>query len=319
MLFQKIKQRYHQNLLETYIKNNDINSMKETFQSSYFKNKNLNFDKIVNYLVYFSNHQKFENFFSKNLVWINSFDKDDYQYLNKFINEYFIFQRIDHCSAKEYYLFLQDIAKEYSFSKINFEMISKYNYLYQYIISEAYPNKFQILNTSSAFFETSNKIYFTHYYLTRAYIYITRSPYSLLKKYKFMNKDLKQVNSLQGLLSGENLKKHYFNEDNYIEENINSWSINNSSWTNINAINTLRGIIINYNALENNTFETLARVISHLIQSGISLNLDYEFIENYIKKNPFQINNFDSISISNQEKKLIDRDNLDIILELQHH
>ena len=134
-----------------------------------------------------------------------------------------------------------------------------------------------------------------------------------------MNKDLKQVNSSQGLLSGDNLKKHYFSEDNYIEENINSWSINNSSWTNINAINTLRGIRINYDALENNTFETLARVISHLVQSGISLNLDYEFIENYVKKNPFHIKNFDSISISNQEKKLIDRDNLDIILELQHH
>jgi len=319
MLFHKIKQRYHQNLLETYIKNNDINSMKETFQSSYFKNKNLNFDKIVNYLVYFTNHQKFENFFSKNLVWINSFDKDDYQYLNKFMNEYFKFQRIDHCPAKEYHLFLQEFAKEYSLPKINFEMICKYNYIYQYIISEAYPNKFQILNTSSAFFETSSNLYFTHFYLTRAYIYITRSPYSLLKKYKFMNKDLKQVNSSQGLLSGDNLKKHYFSEDNYIEENINSWSINNSSWTNINAINTLRGIIINYDALENNTFETLARVISHLVQSGISLNLDYEFIENYVKKNPFHVKNFDSISISNQEKKLIDRDNLDIILELQHH
>jgi hypothetical protein len=317
MLFQKIKQRYQQNLLDTYIKNQDIESMKEIFKNTFLKNKKINFDQMLNYLVYFSSHQKYENFFTKNLVWINSFDKDDYEYLNVFINEYFKYQKIEYYPPKEYNLFLEDIAKKYSLSKINFEMMCSYNYLYQYLISEDDTKNFHILNTSNVFFETANHLYFTHYYLTRAYIYITRSPYSLYKKYK-SNNHQKQVNSLQGLLSGENLQKHYFNENGYIEENINCWSTNNSSWSNINVINTFRGTVVNYSTLENNTFDALTQVVSHLIQSGIKLNLDYDFIEGYVKNNPFPVVNWNTVSISNQEKKLINRDNLDVIIDLKH-
>ena len=316
MLFQKIKQRYNQNLIESFIKNSDIESLKRHIKTSFLDNKKMDMQHVMHYLKFFTSQEKFENLFSKNLIWINGFEKDDYQYLNKFLNELFLDQEISFKPAKEYHSCLFEIAEKYSLPKIDFDDFCNFNYLYQYIISEEDSKTINLINTSSVFFQTAELLYFTHYYLTKAFIYVARSPYSLLKKYKLSNADNSSVNHLQGLLSGENKRKFYLNEKIYVEENIESWSNNNSSWSNKNVVSTFRGIIIDYEKLANETFETLSYIISHLIQSGLSLNLDYNFIEKYISNNPFPYDDTSEITISNNEKKLLDRDNLKVIKQL---
>ena len=318
MLFQKIKQRYKQNLLESYIKNNDLVSIKQTLKSNFLDSKKIDVQNLMNYLAFFTSQQKYEDIFLKNLIWINGFEKEDYQYLSNFINEYFFAQEINFNKSKEYYLFLEEIADHYSFNKIDFLEMSANNYVFQFFISENDPNKLKIINTSNVFFETDQKLYFTHYYLTKSFVYVTRNPYSLLKKYKSRNLGDNSVNHLQGLLIGENSKKYYSKQERLIEENIQSWSVNNHSWSNINVINTFRGLVIKYENLESNTFDTLTQVVSHLIQSGINLKLDYSFIENYIEKYPFPIHNYENTEISKQEKKLLDRDNLKVMQELSY-
>lgn len=318
MLFQKIKQRYKQNLLESFIKNNDLVSIKQTLKSNFLESRKIDIQNLMNYLTFFTSQQKYENVFLKNLIWINSFEKEDYQYLSNFINEYFFAQEINFNKAKEYHLLLEEIADHYSLSKIDFMDMSAHNYVFQFLISENDPNKFKIINTSNVFYETDQKLYFTHYYLTKSFIYITRNPYTLLKKYKSRNHQDNSVNHLQGLLIGENSKKYYSEQDRLIEENIQSWSVNNHSWSNINVINTFRGLVIKYESLENNTFDTLTQVVSHLIQSGLNLKLDYGFIENYTENNPFPIHNYENFDISKQEKKLLDRDNLQVMQELSY-
>ena len=41
MLFQKIKQKYHQNLMNSYIENNDLISIKKILKSQFINNSNL--------------------------------------------------------------------------------------------------------------------------------------------------------------------------------------------------------------------------------------------------------------------------------------
>ena len=320
MFIKNIKQRYFQNLLDSYIKNNDTDSIKKILKSKFITNKNLNFDDFMNYINLFASQQKFENLFTKNLIWINSFDKEDYSYVNNFLNDFLKSQNINFNKTEEYIQKLNEIRKTYSLQKINFDDLCKYSYAYQYLISEQDTDKFTLINSSSAFFETQNNFYFTHYFLTKAYIYISRNPYSLLKKYKYLNGDKPNVNNMQGLLNGDHncLKHNLENEENYVEENIQSWSTNNSSWSNLNVINTFRGLVVNYKTLQNNTTDALSQVLSHLIQSGIKISLDYDFVENFVNNNPFPQDNYGETSISNNERKLLDRDNSKVMSLLNH-
>ncbi len=321
MFIKNIKQRYFQNLLNSHIKNNDTDSIKKILKSQFINNKNLNFDEFINYINLFASQQKFENLFAKNLIWVNSFDKGDYVYVNNFLNEFLQSQNLQFNKSEEYFEKLNKIKDTYSLKKIDFDDLCKYSYAYQYLISEQDTNKFSIINSSSAFFESQNNSYFTHYYLTKAYIYITRNPYSLFQKYKKLNKSTPNVNSMQGLLDGDhNCVKHVFeNSDNYVEENIQSWSTNNSSWSNINVVNTFRGLVVNYQSLQNNTSDTLFQVLSHLIQSGLKISLDYDFVENYVANNSFPETTNEEINISNNERKLLNRDNSKVMSLLNHH
>ena len=78
------------------------------------------------------------------------------------------------------------------------------------------------------------------------------------------------------------------------------------SWTDPNVLSSLRGKIIAKKEILNNTFETLSSVILHLIQSGVEMDLNYDFIENFTNQNP--VPDFDiDINISKKEKKFLDK------------
>ena len=56
------------------------------------------------------------------------------------------------------------------------------------------------------------------------------------------------------------------------------------SWTNQNVMNTFRGLIIKYENLMEDPVQSFAEVISHLIQSGMEIDVDYDLIDIYINE-----------------------------------
>ena len=72
-------------------------------------------------------------------------------------------------------------------------------------------------------------------------------------------------------------KSHTLNYNNVeVELNKQGWHSHFQSWVDPNVMNTLNGMIILKNDLENNTYDVLSSVVLHLIQNGASLKIDYE-------------------------------------------
>ena len=82
------------------------------------------------------------------------------------------------------------------------------------------------------------------------------------------------------------------------------WHTNTLSWTDANVINSLKGKIISKKELLENTYEVLSSIILHLIQSGVDIELKYDFIDDFVKNNPL-IEEESSIDISQKEKKFL--------------
>ena len=115
---------------------------------------------------------------------------------------------------------------------------------------------------------------------------------------------------MQELISGDinDILHKYENGTYYISENRQSWSTNVSSWTNPNVKSTFRGLILREEDLFSDPLQKLSEITSHLIQSGLDLNLDYSYLQNYISENPIKIENTEDYSFSKKELKILDRD-----------
>ena len=115
---------------------------------------------------------------------------------------------------------------------------------------------------------------------------------------------------MQELISGEtNDLQHKYEDDKYfVSENRQSWSTNVSSWTNPNVISTFRGFILREEDLVSDPLQKLSELTSHLIQSGLDLDLDYSYLQNYISQNPLKKDILENVTFSNKELKILDRD-----------
>ena len=71
-------------------------------------------------------------------------------------------------------------------------------------------------------------------------------------------------------------------------------------------MNTLNGMIILKNDLENNTYDVLSSIVLHLIQNGASLKIDYEKIQKFIDDNPIKKSEL-KLEISQKEKKFLNQ------------
>ena len=97
----------------------------------------------------------------------------------------------------------------------------------------------------------------------------------------------------------------FLNIVNYqVLENRQSWDIHAQSWLDPNVLNTYRGLAIGNEEFSLRTEEVLTKVIFHLIQAGLKIEVDYEVIAEFINDNKFIPKEFSS-DISNKEKKLI--------------
>ena len=115
------------------------------------------------------------------------------------------------------------------------------------------------------------------------------------------------------LVKNQDIKSEY-----EIKENRQSWNIYLNSWKDPNVISTYRGLLIPQKDLISAPYETLTKVIFHLIESGIKIDMNYDLIDEYIQGHQIKEENI-SVDISNKEKKLL-LNNLDPkLLEYFHY
>jgi len=236
------------------------------------------------------------------IIWINSFLKDDLQYLNRFFSYYlkeinnqpldinFYFEEIDKVISKE--------------DNINFNTMINQSYFFQWIILSNTQAKYKIIFNDMPFFSTKENFNFTNSKITQSFIYLINDPYKVYQKIKndnnndqdlarniFLNLDNKPIE--------ENYGKSHFNIHK------KGWDTNVLSWTDPNVINSLRGKSILQKNLIHEPFETLSSIILHLKQSGANIELNYDLIENFIDTELPNTN--DELSLSVKEKKFIDQ------------
>ena len=309
MFLNKIKDKYHHNLLSSFIEKGDLNEIRNIIKKNYIQDDKSDLKILNDYLLKFLSEQKFEKLFNKNLIWVNSFEQDTCKYINKFIIDLLSHNKVSFIEPSKYVDELYELIKKRNIYKVDFQDLCNMSYVYQYLLSEKNED-FRILNSSASFFETVNKTYFTHYFLTRSFIYITKNPYEIFKRNKLQNLSDNKINHMQELISSEtNDIQHKYDDDRYlVSENRQSWSTNVSSWTNPNVISTFRGFILREEDLVSDPLQKLSELTSHLIQSGLDLDLDYSYLQNYISQNPLKKDILENVTFSNKELKILDRD-----------
>ena len=309
MFLNKIKDKYYYNLLNTFIEKGDVSEIRTLLKKKFISDKNSNLNDFNKYIIKFLSEQKFEKLFNKNLIWVNSFEEASCKYINKFLANILTHNKVPFVEPSKYVDELYDLMKTRNIYKIDFEDICNMSYVYQYFLSEK-KEDIRILNSCASFFETASNNYFTHYFLTRCYIYIIKNPYDIFQRNKLQNISDNKINHMQELIAGDtNDFLHKYEDDTYsISENRQNWSTNVSSWTNHNVIGTFRGFILREEDLVSDPLQKLSEITSHLIQSGIELNLDYSYLQNYINENPIEVSHKDEYIFSNKELKILDRD-----------
>lgn len=308
MFINNIKQKYYNNLLDKLIRAEDLGQVKIKLREL-ADSDNHNYQSIaLKYLFILLEKDKFKKIFDQNIIWINSFNISDTDYLNKFINFILNKNKIISELPNSYAFYLNQAVKKINKNYLSFSEIVDFAYLYQYLISKNMDG-LKIINSSGAFFETNLKRYFTHFNFTKAYFYVVRNPLNIFALRKYENPKADANEHFYGLLSSDTdyIKKYNFN-DNTIEENTQNWSTNVSSWANPNVTSTFRGFIIKYENLLEDPKQILAEVIGHLVQSGLKIALNYEHIDEFLSKNLLDKNEVDFSNISNKELKLLRRD-----------
>lgn len=226
-----------------------------------------------------------ENRLPKNIYWINSFELAEIEFIENFLKFYFKKNKPDrgvYFNSLECELF--DIMKSY---KKNID-ISFANYVvesqfYQLLITLLHNEHYIFLNNQMAFYEHSSGKMFTSNDFTQCYIGVVKNPYSIYEDLKKNNERFFAQNYIMNL-DQQPIVKQIEEADIKFKFEINrqSWSTHASSWDNPNVMNTFRGIIIKVEDICQEPLDNLASIISHLIQAGINLKLDYDTIEEFI-------------------------------------
>ena len=136
-------------------------------------------------------------------------------------------------------------------------------------------------------------------------VHVVKNPIDIYLKHKEQNNSSQAaLNYLGNFAQGDNVNKINNNIDKYVvNENKQNWNTTVKSWTDENVKNAYRGKIIKYEDLCQNTEEELISLIFHLKQSGLELDIDYNFIDKFVSENPIKKVTYEELS--NQETKKI--------------
>lgn len=304
MIFNRIKLNYNIKLLDDLFKNQD-------YQAIYKHLRDLKSNKSVNYEIIKYAYNKYlllnehRPFHRNKFFWIISYELEDVNFLNSFIDFYMSKQegisfKVD--SHKNLFEKLFSIyGADYFPSSPSFEDIIENSGFYQQLILLSENKDFIFASTNAAFFEAQNQKFLIYPQNSCAYIYIVQDPLKLYSRYKYTG-----LNSQEAL---NNIINHFddprLNNGKYfLYENRQNWQTNVNSWNDENVKNSYRGKTIKYEDLMNKTEETLIDVIYHIKQTGVNINVEYKIIEDFLNNNqiPFENNND---QFSNKEAKSI--------------
>tara|TARA_B100000035_G_scaffold311863_1_gene322172 strand:- start:2112 stop:3074 length:963 start_codon:yes stop_codon:yes gene_type:complete len=304
MFLNKIKFNYNIKLIDDYFLEKKYDEIYKHLVS--LKKQPDLFFKLLSYVSdKYLSHPIHHPFYKNKIVWVISYDLDDTNYVNKFLNFYFLENQkleIIHDSFSKAFsdaieeLKIKDFPSELSFD----DMVNK-SHLYQNLVLLK-NDKNIFLSTCAAFFEARNNRFYIYPQNTLAYILILRNPFQIYTKYKKENNSSQEaLNFLNGYKENDLNKKNLFKYN--LLENKESWNINSKSWLDENVLNTYRGKIFQYDDFYNNTEETLVEILFHLKQSGLDFEIDYDLISRFIENNIMEKSEL--IEVSKNEEKIL--------------
>ena len=235
-------------------------------------------------------------------------------FLNKFQYHYHSKQLDALFNSKNYFELLSYLEKLSNEKKTFHDLSFKYVNHAIHSLTDDVSNK-KIIWINSFLGEDKKYILsFLENYLSNfnhAYVYIINHPYEVYKFIKRNNNNDQEIarNIFLNLDHKASLQEHN-NTSFYISKK--GWHTNTQSWTDANVINSLKGKIISKKELYNSTYDVLSSIILHLIQSGVEMDLNYDLIDNFIKKSPL-IHDNSNDEISSKERKFLDKYVQDII------
>ena len=305
----KIKSEYNTKLFNDYIINQNYDLAYKLVLD--LKGK----DQVDFFLFLKSIYNKFidlpDAFYKKKIIWTLSYDLSDVSFVNKFLNYYLpknsktTFDARNYANTLSDYFIKNKIGKEDD--KISFNDFLKFSSLYQNLLLFDCDKEFLFLDSCGSFFENNQKDYFTNSNIVFCYFYIIASPEILYLRYKNINKS-----SEASFNEMFNFSDHHFlnpmQNKLKVYENRTNLNTNIKSWTDSNVINTYKGKIISYQRLLDETEEVLIEILFHLKQYNFDIEINMNDIKNFISSN--NIESINSIKLSNNEKKFLDR-NLD--------
>jgi len=301
----KIKYEYHKRILDDLKSQSKpdefINELlKISNKEAFFKLSEENISEI------FKTNSQLELLKSK-IVWINSFFQEDLNILDDFIYFYF----------KNYY---PDINENSNYENLIHQFYSLYqnnqnppedyiimhSYLLQWLILKDHKKEFYFIKNRFSFFSNDQNFNFSNRALSRNYLFLVDHPYRVYQdiKDKFGGDQEVAKNIFLNLdQSSEPLDVEGFKY--HIPQN--GWLNHAKSWLDLNVIDSLKGLIIQKENLIDNPSESLTKIIMHLIQGGLKIDLSYDLIDQYIEKKKLNNIKLNPITISNNEKKFLSK------------
>ena len=293
----KVKYNYYQNSLSDLIQTNNSNEIILLLKKLKKDHPKIYNDLFEKYIDNFLQNEDLKNLFQKNLIWINSFYFPDLKIISAFIKFYFyspqfsIFQYFDKV--------FDTFAKSLKFD----DLIQKGFFIHN-LISKSNQNVF--LENNCAFFSTQNNTkLFTHPYFTNCFIYIVRNPYDIYGEIKKIYKD-KEI-SMNTLLNLDSKNDEYKNNKFLLDYPKKSWHVNLKSWADQKVISDYGGLIIKYEDLKSNPFDSFSTIILHFKEKGVNVDVDYNLINQFIDDNQNYFFSKSCAEISNKEIKQIDK------------
>jgi len=300
--FKKIRENYNLKLVNEFIQNKNFKELKLLLTDLYSKD--------LNQLHHIFNQNQIKLLDEENtnndlgLIWVNSYLKDDTKFLTDFFNFYFSQLNIEN-KILNYQNFILQINQKLGYQEMRFNQFVNFSNFYQYCLKNFPPTNFKLIENQTPFYEINKNIMFTHLSLTKCFFYIIRDPMEVISIITNESNDIES--SINQLLNLEQKFFNYKSEFSSIDLPLQDWATNVDSWTGENVINSFNGYIFNFNEYYTNPITTLAEVIAHLNQTGFSLDLNYQLIEQFVQSNVNFSKKIEVPSISNQKKKIIRR------------
>ena len=246
-----------------------------------------------------------------NIVWLNSFDEKLNDFLEKFLDFYFL------NSAKNLNYSFNSYVNEVIEKLSVFEMplnltVSDFVFnssFYQLLISYEKKNQIIFLKNDMAFFEHESGKKFTYTNFTNSYFYLLQNPKNIYLKLKNDREGANDLGKSLFNLDQQPLNKTIRHQglEHHVEIYRSSWENNVSSWDSENVKNTYRGLLLKLEDIIDDPVFYLASIIGHLSQSNIDVEIDYKLIQQFVLNNGLP-NIEVSGDLSNKELKIFKRE-----------